>query len=112
MPAPTSDNNRRSAIRKRPRGWLKVECRKRGSMSPSIADVVWDVSQTGLCLVTHEEVKPGEVVEVEITSSSLNQVIKSQGTVIWVDALDNKQFSIGIRFNQNLAYHLVSQLTV
>lgn len=112
MVMPLSENNRRSAIRKRPRGWLKIECRRRGSMMSSLADVVWDVSQTGLCLVSRVELKAGEPLEVEITSSSLTQVIKTTGTVVWIDALDNKQYSVGIRFNETLPYHLVSQLTL
>lgn len=111
MPTP-ADNNRRSAIRKRPRGWLRIECRKRGSFGPSISEVVWDVSQTGLCLVTNVEVKPHDELEVQITSSSLNQVLKLTGKIVWVDSLDNNKFSVGLRFDQNLPYHQISQLTL
>ena len=64
-----ADKNRRSSVRKQPRGWLKIECRKRGTLGPSIAEVVWDLSQTGLCLVTNVEVKSGEELELHITSS-------------------------------------------
>lgn len=107
-----SESNRRSSIRKRPRGWLRVECRKRGTFGPSIADVVWDVSQTGLCLVTTKEVIPGDELEVQITSSSLNQVLKTSGKIVWVDPLDNSKFSVGIRFTESLPYHQLSQLTL
>lgn len=107
-----SDKNRRSAIRKRPKGWMRVECRKRGAFGPSIADVVWDVSQTGLCLVTTIEVKPHDELEVEITSSSLNHVLKLTGKIVWVDALDNNKFSVGLRFDQNMHYQQICQLTL
>jgi len=109
---PTSDPNRRSSVRKRPKGWMRIECRKRGAFGPSIADVVWDVSQTGLCLVTTTEVKPKDELEVEITSSSLNQVLKLTGKIVWVDALDNNKFSVGLRFDQNLPYQQICQLTL
>ena len=108
----SDDANRRSAIRKRPKGWLRVECRPRGTFGASIADVIWDVSQTGLCLVANKEVKPGQVLEVHITCSSLNQVLKLTGTIVWVDALDNNKFSVGLRFDQNLPYQHISQLTL
>jgi hypothetical protein len=107
-----ADKNRRSAIRKRPKGWLRVECRRQGTFGPSISDVVWDVSETGLCLVTNTEVKPGQELEVHITSSSLTQALKLTGKIIWVDALDNNQFSVGVRFDKNLPYHQVSMLTL
>lgn len=108
----SDDANRRSSIRKRPRGWLRIECRKRGTFGASIADVVWDVSQTGLCLVTNSEVKPGQELEVQITSSSLNQVLKLNGVIVWVDTLDNNKFSVGLRFEQSIPYHYISLLTI
>ncbi len=91
---------------------MRVECRKRSTCGPTISEVVWDVSQTGLCLVTNVEVKTGEELEVQITSSSLNEVLKKTGKVVWVDALDNNKFSVGLRFDENLAYHQISQLTM
>ncbi len=107
----SDESNRRSAVRKRPRGWLQIDCRKRGSMGPSMADVVWDLSQTGLCLVMNSEVKPGQELELKITSTSLNHVIKVNGKIIWVDSLDNNKFSVGVRFDENLPYQHISQLT-
>jgi hypothetical protein len=110
--SPDSNKNRRGSIRKRPRGWLMVDCRKRGTMGPSIADVVWDVSQTGLCLVSNVELMPNDDLELQITSISLNQMIKTLGRVVWVDMLDNKKYSVGVRFEQNLPYQTISQLTL
>lgn len=107
-----SDKNRRSAIRKRPRGWLMVDCRKRGSCGPSISDIVWDVSQTGLCLVSNSELHPGQELEVNLTGTSMSQILKLTGRVVWVDALDNKKYSVGMRFDQTLQYHQISQLTM
>ncbi|MBL8821294.1 MAG: PilZ domain-containing protein [Planctomycetia bacterium] len=108
----TSDANRRSSIRKRPRGWLLAECRKRGTMGPNIAEVVWDVSQTGLCMVTNAELKVGQDLEVQITSTSLTQKLKTNGTVVWVDQLDSTKYSIGVRFEQMLPYQQICQLTI
>jgi len=104
--------NRRSSVRKRPKGWLKVDCRRRGSLGPSVADVVWDVSQTGLCLVMTSEMKPGQELELQITSSSLTQVLKLIGKIIWIDALDNNKYSAGIRFEETLPYQQITQLTL
>lgn len=108
----TDNANRRSSIRKRPKGWLRIECRKRDTFGASIANVIWDVSQTGMCLVVNTEVKAGQELEVQITSSSLNRVLKIIGTIVWVDALDNNKFSVGLRFDQNLPYEHISQLTL
>ncbi len=110
MTVPVS--NRRSSIRKRPRVWVSIECRKLGGCGPNIAEVVWDVSQTGICLVTSATVKTGDELEVSITSSSLAQAIKTSGKIIWIDTLDNNKFSLGLRFHHCLDYHQISQLTL
>jgi Tfp pilus assembly protein PilZ len=89
-----------------------VECRKRGSLGPNIAEVVWDVSQTGLCIVTNTELKVGQELEVQITSTNLTQQLKTYGTVVWIDQLDRTKFSIGVRFEQLLPYQQLCQLTV
>ena len=104
--------NRRSAIRKRPRVWVNIECRQRGGCGPNIAEVVWDVSQTGICLVTKSAVKVGDELEVQIASSSLAQTIKTMGKIVWIDSLDQQRFSVGLRFHQSLDYHQISQLTL
>jgi hypothetical protein len=109
---PKLDNkNRRSAVRKRPRGLIKIDCRKCGSCGPSIAEVMWDLSQTGICLVSNVPLAVNDEVEIQINSTSVNQNIKSLGKVIWIDALDNKKFSMGVRFHDPLPYALVGQLT-
>jgi hypothetical protein len=103
--------NRRSAVRKRPRGLVQIDCRKRGTCSPNIAEVMWDLSQTGICLVSNSPVAINDEVDLQINSTSLNQNIKMLGKVVWVDPLDNKKFSMGVRFHDPLPYALVSQLT-
>jgi hypothetical protein len=108
----TQAANRRASVRKRPRVWVGIECRKRGGCGPNIAEVVWDVSQTGICLVTSATVKVGDELEVNITSSSLSQAIKTSGKIMWIDTLDNKKFSVGLRLDRNLDYHQISQLTL
>lgn len=105
------NKNRRSAARKRPRGLVKIDCRKCGTCGPSIAEVMWDLSQTGICLVSSVLLAVNDDVEIQISSTSVNQNIKSLGKVIWVDALDNKKFSMGVRFHDPLPYALVGQLT-
>jgi hypothetical protein len=113
--APDNSNstgkNRRSAVRKRLRTWAKLECRKRGTMGPNIAEVIWDLSQTGVCLVVNTAVEIGDELELEIASTGLNQTLKTVGTVIWIDPLDNKKYSIGLRFLESLTYAQVSHLT-
>jgi hypothetical protein len=107
----SDSKNRRSAVRKRPRGLVHIDCRKCGTCGPSIADVMWDLSQTGICLVSNSPISIGDEVELQISSTSVNQNIRTLGKVIWVDPLDNKKFSIGVRFHDPLPYSLVSQLT-
>ncbi len=104
------ESNRRSAVRKRPRGWITIECRRRGTFGASIGDVVWDISQTGLCMVVKTAVFVGDDLELTITTTSINQTLRLQGRVIWVDPLDNKKFSIGVRFQESLPYSQLSQL--
>jgi hypothetical protein len=110
MSAP--DTNRRGSPRKRPRGWIKIECRGRHGFGPNIAHTLWDISQTGVCLVTKSSVSPGEVLEVKISSNSHQSNIATNATVVWVDPLDDSQFTVGLRFNETLSYGQVSQLTV
>jgi hypothetical protein len=107
----TDPKNRRSAVRKRPRGLVQIDCRKCGTCSSNVAEVMWDLSQTGICLVSNSPIAAGDDVDLQISSTSLNQNIKLLGKVIWVDPLDNKKFSIGVRFHDPLPYALVGQLT-
>jgi len=72
---------------------------------------MWDLSQTGICLVSHAPVAVNDELEIEISSTSVNQNIKMIGKVIWVDPLDNNKLSMGVRFHDPLPYMLVSQLT-
>jgi hypothetical protein len=102
--------NRRGSIRKRPRGWVKFEARGKFGMGPNIAHTVWDLSQTGICLVVKTDVKPGEELELRITSQAHHNIL-TRGTVVWVDPLDEQQYTVGLRFNQPLHYAEVSQLT-
>jgi len=103
--------NRRSAVRKRPRGLVKIDCRKCGTCSPNIVDVMWDLSQTGICLVSHVPIAVHDELEIAINSTSINQEIKLLGKVIWVDPLDNNKFSMGVRFHDPLPYAMVGQLS-
>jgi hypothetical protein len=112
-PAPPNppDSNRRSAVGPRLRAWSKLECRKRGTFGPNIADVIWDLSQTGVCLVINTEVAVGDELELHIASTGLKESLKTFGKVIWIDPLDNQKFSVGLRFHDPLTYAQVSQLT-
>src|SRR5215213_4227836 len=103
-PMNTPEKNRRGSLRKRPRGWVRLECRGRSGIGPNIAHTLWDISQTGVCLVTMSPVAPGEVLEVRISSNSSASNIVTSGTVVWVDPLDESQFTIGLRFNESLSY--------
>lgn len=108
----TSEKNRRGSLRKRPRGWVRLECRGKNGLGPDIAHTLWDISQTGVCLVTKAPVQPGEELELRLTSSSTYHNFSARGTVVWVDPLDDTQFTIGVRFGQAISYAELSQLTV
>lgn len=108
----TSEKNRRGSLRKRPRGCVRLECRGKNGLGPNIAHAIWDVSQTGVCLVTKAPVQPGEVLELRLTSSSYRSNFSARGTVVWVDPLDEDQFTVGVRFGQAISYAELSQLTL
>lgn len=108
----TSEKNRRGSLRKRPRGWVRLECRGKHGLGPNIAQTVWDISQTGVCLVTLASVQPGEVLELKLAANTHQGHLATRGTVVWVDPLDEHQFTIGVRFGQALSYAELSQLTV
>lgn len=105
-------NNRRGMVRKPPRGKVVVECRK-GAMGlgPNMGLSLWDVSQTGACVVTKPGVKVKDEVELVISTTGLPRPIKMLGDVVWVDELDKERQSVGIRFHKPLGFAELSKLT-
>lgn len=109
---PSSGTNRRSSIRKKPRGKLRLECR-RGTigLGQNLAQSLLDLSQTGACLIVGPGLKVKDEVEIIVSSTAAPRPVKVHGTVVWCEALDASRFSIGVRFHKQISYQDLNNLT-
>jgi hypothetical protein len=105
--------NRRSAIRKPPKGKTTLECYAGfGGMGPNIGLLVWDISQTGACIITKTApVKRGDDLDIRLASNGLPRPMKLKATVAWVEPLDAHRLSVGIQFNRAMSYLDFTKLT-
>lgn len=113
MSEPTAgQTNRRRGSRKRLRGALRITFRKgHFGLGPNLAKILWDISQTGACIITIQQLAKGDEVELIIESSSFHQPVKVSGIVVWSEQLDQAQYSTGIAFQAGLPYPVIMQLT-
>lgn len=112
MTPPQQSPNRRGMARKPPRGKVTIECRKGVTgLGPNLGVALWDVSQTGACVVTKPGIALKDEVELVISNTGLPRPVKLVGDVVWVEQLDTDRQSIGIRFHKQIAFSDLSKLT-
>lgn len=111
-PRPAGSQDRRSSKRKKVRGKVKLECRK-GTMGlgANLALEVWDLSQTGACLIVRPGIAKGDEVEVILSSTTLFRPIKCVGAVVWAMQLSPDRSSIGVQFQKQIPYADLNNLT-
>ena len=103
--APPKALNRRKSMRRKPRGYVKVECRAGAyGLGPNLATAVLDVSDTGIRLIVKKALKfPGDA-EITITGYGLQKPIKRLAHVCWQVTLEDGQFCVGAEFEKRLVY--------
>jgi hypothetical protein len=97
--------NRRRAPRRKPRGFVKLECRK-GSigLGSNLATTLLDVSETGARLVTHQELAIQQEVEIIFLGYGLRQKVRQLANVRWQLKLDDGKFCLGVEFQKRMTY--------
>jgi len=108
----TTNAERRGMSRKPPRGKVNFECRK-GVMGlgPNIGLSLWDISQTGACIVTKPGIAIEDEVEISITTTGLPRPLKMVADVVWVEPLDKDRQSVGVRFHKGIPFSDLAKLT-
>jgi hypothetical protein len=104
--------DRRAARRARPRGSVRVECRK-GSLGlgRNIARQFLDVSETGIRLLLTAELARGEEAEIRLEGMTVAKTIKRMARVIWSFKTGEDSYCAGLRFDKALSYLDVQRLS-
>src|SRR5688572_24953610 len=99
--AETKKLNRRRVPRRKPKGFVKVECRK-GSfgIGSNLATALLDVSETGARLVINQELTIAQEVEVAFAGYGINYTIKRLANLRWLLKLADGKFCIGVEFQK------------
>ena len=101
----TKAANRRGAHRRKPRGSVKIECRKGAlGLGANLAGPVLDVSETGLRIILTAPLDLQTEVEVIISGYGMKEAVKRLGTVRWQLKLEAGPFCTGIEFQKRLVY--------
>ena len=104
--------NRRNAVRKRPRGSVRVQCRRGAyGLGPNVAVGLLDLSETGARLVIKEPLEAKHEVEITLAGYGMSADLKLPGTIAWAVRLENGHFAIGVNFQKRLRFCDVMQLT-
>jgi Tfp pilus assembly protein PilZ len=80
-------------------------------LGPNLGLALWDVSQTGACVVTKPGIAVKDDVELVITTTGLPKPMKVIGSVVWVEQLDTDRQSVGVRFQKQIPFAELSKLT-
>src|SRR4051812_47397863 len=101
----TKKSNRRMAVRRKPRSYVKLECRK-GSLGlgVNLGTTVLDVSETGARLVIRQELPEKQEVEVVFAGQTFQQTIKRLAYIRWQLRLDDGKYCLGVEFEKRLSY--------
>ena len=101
----TNAANRRKSQRRKPRGSVKLECRK-GSygLGANLAVTVLDLSDTGVRLIVSQEVEAQGEVEIIISGYGMVRSLKRAAYVRWQLKLDDGHFCLGVEFQKRLPY--------
>jgi hypothetical protein len=107
-----SQKNRRLALRRLPKGKVKVICYK-GSfdLGANLALAVINVSETGIRLVIASALAEGQEVLVHLEGQGHMRPIKNHGTVVWCIPSNDGNFVVGIHFHKSLRYKDFTHLT-
>jgi hypothetical protein len=104
--------NRRGAMRRRPRGKPRVECRLGTSgLRPNLAEKLLDLSQTGASLLVKQELSPGVEVEVRLISPGRPKPFQAAALVVRSIPAEDGKHTLSVHFEHPLDYATWQQLT-
>src|SRR3954466_2228573 len=105
QPVEKKASNRRASLRRKPRSFVKLECRK-GSfgLGANVGTTLMDVSETGARLVVSQELTAKQEVEVIFAGHGMVQTVKRLANVRWQLKLDDGKYCIGVEFQKRLGY--------
>ena len=98
-------SNRRQSQRRKPRGYVKVECRNGAyGLGPNVASAVLDVSDTGIRMIIKNALQLEGEVEITIAGFGMQKPIKRLAYVRWQVTLEDGQYCVGAEFQKRLVY--------
>jgi len=98
-------SNRRRSPRRRPRGSVKLECRRGSSgLGLNLTVAVLDLADTGVRLIVKEALDVPAEVEILISGYGISKSIRRLATVRWQLRLDNGSYCVGVEFQKQLQY--------
>ena len=105
-------NNGRGSLRRKPRGKVKIVCR-RGSLDLglNLAVSVLDISETGICLVLREPLRRGQEVSLTLEGAACLRPLKCLGKIIWSIPSADGSHCTGVNFDKRLEYRQFLELT-
>jgi hypothetical protein len=107
---PNPVRNRRHAMRKTPRGSVRVECRHGSSgFGKNLVAQFLDLSEGGARLVVTEALVLQNEVEVLIFGTSQRKPLKRLANVCWALPLEGGNFCVGLEFQKRLLFTEVTQ---
>jgi hypothetical protein len=101
--ASLSQSNRRRSQRRKPRGYVKVECRA-GSygLGTDLAVAVLDLSDKGIRMIIRRTLDLGAEVEITIGGYGLQKPLKRVAKLRWQVATADGQSCVGIEFDKRI----------
>jgi hypothetical protein len=107
----TTGGERRLCRRARPRGRVRVSCRKGPlDLGPNLAAGLLDVSESGARLALREALRPGQEVTVGLLGPG-QQTVRVLGVVAWALPDADGGCVAGLRFERRLSYQDLQHLT-
>jgi hypothetical protein len=80
-------------------------------VGPDFALALLELSQGGACLLAREGLSPGQEVELEFTGVCQNRPLRVAGCVARSEPAKDGTFKVGVRFDHNLSYAQLLNLT-
>lgn len=107
----TSYRNRRSAMRRIPRGTVKFECRK-GAMGlgPNLAVDIGNLSETGISIYLKIPLDKKQEVEILMQGHGVAN-LKRLGNVVWCREVEKDKYFVGIHFQKVVAYAEIMKIS-
>ena len=89
-----SQKNRRTFVRRRPKGKAKVSCFKGGlDIGPNLAVGLADISESGVMLLLKANLEKNQDVTLLLEGREHRGRIETQGKIVWCVAMERRHVS-------------------